>query len=465
MARDGAQLQGIRRDEGVKPWNRWQRAPHTLDHLRSIGRVTAPLAANFRAVPLWHDGVVVDEPRDHLPPATADVVIIGAGYCGATAAAGLADRGRAVVVVEAGGTGAGASSRNGGMVIPELKLGPAALVRRHRELGRAMIGDVLEAYAYTRDLIALEAIACDWAETGGLLLAHHPAQVAGLAAAAAEWTELGEPARFLTRDELATEVGSDAYAAGFLLERTAAVQPARLHRALLERARGAGADIHHHTPATRIERRGSRFRVHTTRGAIDAGDVLVAANAYVDGVCPPLRRRVLPIGSFIIATEPLPPELARAVMPGGRMCFDTKHLLNYWRLSPDRRMVFGGRASLGHTTVGEARDVLHAQMLRIHPQLAGVMVTHAWGGNVAVTRDRLPHCGRLDGIAYATGCNGTGIALATWFGARAAAWMAREQELPAFAQVPFRPIPFRGARRAWLPAAGAALRSADRFGR
>jgi glycine/D-amino acid oxidase-like deaminating enzyme len=250
-----------------------------------------------------------------------------------------------------------------------------------------------------------------------------------------------------------------------LFERTASIQPAKLHHALLERARAAGADVHHHTPATRIERRGSRFRVHTTRGAIDAGDVLVAANGYVDGVCPSLRRRVLPIGSFIIATERLPPELACAVMPGARMCFDTKHLVNYWRLSPDGRMVFGGRASLSHTTVEEARDVLHAQMLRVHPQLAGVSITHAWGGNVAVTLDRLPHCGRLDGVAYATGCNGTGIALATWFGCRAAAWMTGEAEPPAFAQATFRRIPFLQARRVWLPAAGIALRVADRLGR
>lgn len=465
MARDTPRLQGIRRDEGARPWNQWWQPTPAADHLRSIGEVSAPLAADYREGPLWHDGVVADESPGHLPPSAADVVVIGAGYCGAVAAAGLAERGREVVVVDAGGAGAGASSRNGGMVIPELKHGPAALARHRGDVGRAMITDVLDAYAYTRDLIRRDDIACDWMETGGLLLAHHRAQVAGLADAAKEWAELGEPARFLSRAELAAEIGSDVFAAGFLLGRTASIQPAKFHRALLGRAAAAGADIHHHTPATRVERRGSRFRVHTARGAIDAGDVLVAANAYVDGVSPPLRRRVLPIGSFIIATEPLPPDLARAVMPGGRMCFDTKHLLNYWRLSPDGRMVFGGRASLSHTTVTEARDVLHAQMLRIHPQLADVLITHAWGGNVAVTLDRLPHCGRIDGVAYATGCNGTGIALATWFGARAAAWMTGDDEPPAFAQTRFRPIPFRRARRAWLPAAGVVLRAADRLGR
>jgi glycine/D-amino acid oxidase-like deaminating enzyme len=400
-----------------------------------------------------------------LPPRAADVVVIGAGYCGATAAAGLARRGRSVVVVDADAPGGGASSRNGGMVIPELKHGPAALVREHGAVGQALVDQTLEAYAYLRDLVAGEGIDCAWRECGGLLLAHHPRQVGGLEAAAAEWSALGEALRVLDADELGREVGTDAYVAGLLQERTAAVQPATLQSALVARAVAAGAELHHRTRATRIERRDARYRVQTTRGAIDAGDVLVAANAYVDGAFPGLRRRVLPIGSFIIATEPLPAEVARAVMPGDRMCFDTKHLLNYWRLAPDRRMVFGGRASLSATTVAEARDVLHAGMVRIHPQLRDVPVTHAWGGNVAVTLDRLPHCGRLDGIAYATGCNGTGVALASWSGERAAAWMTGEEEPPAFADLTFRPIPFRRLRRWWLPPAGAVLRVADRYGR
>ena len=275
----------------------------------------------------------------------------------------------------------------------------------------------------------------------------------------------GEPVRFLPRDELGEEIGTDVYAGGLLLERTAAVHPAKLHAALLARAVAGGAEVHHRTRATRIERHGGGFRVMTTRGSVDAGDVLVAANAYVDGVLPQLRRRVLPVGSFIIATEALPHELARTVMPGDRMCFDTKHLLNYWRLSPDRRMVFGGRASLSATTIADARDVLYAEMLRIHPQLAGVPVTHAWGGNVAVTFDRLPHCGRIEGVAYATGCNGTGVALASWFGERAAAWMTGEDDPPAFADLRFAPIPFRSLRRWWLPPAGRVLRVADRLGR
>lgn len=435
----------------------------------NIRAVSAPLAAGYRERPLWHDGVIADAdrpPEAHpLPPARADVVIVGAGYCGVTAAAGLARRGRTVVVVDAADRGVGASTRNGGMVIPELKHGPDALSRRHGALGRALVQGVLDAYAFLRDLVVEEAIECHWRESGGLLLAHHPRHVPALRDATAEWSAWGEPVRILDRDALRAEVGSDAYYAGFLLEHTAAVQPAELHAALVARAVSAGVVVHHRTRVTRLERRLDRFRVQTTRGDIDAGDVLVATNAYVDGVLAPLQRRVLPIGSFIIATEPLPDDVARSVMPGNRMCFDTKHLLNYWRLSPDGRMVFGGRTSLSSSTVAEARDLLHAQMVRVHPQLAGVDLTHAWGGSVAVTLDRLPHCGRIDDVAYATGCNGTGVALATWFGERAAAWMTAEDNPPAFAELAFRPIPFRRLRRWWLPPAGRALQLADRYGR
>ena len=431
--------------------------------------MSTPLAPTYRERPLWHDGVVDEHAGApgpaRLPPRTADVVVIGAGYCGATAAAGLARRGRTVVVVDAEDAAARASTRNGGMVIPELKHGPDALARRHGDVGRALVEDTLAAYAFLRDLVAEEGIECDWRESGGLLLAHHPRLVGDLEASAEEWSALGEPVRFVPRARLADEIGTEVYAAGLLLERTAAVHPARLHAALVARAVAAGADVHHRTRATRVESRPRGFRVHTTRGAVDAGDVLVAANAYVDGVLPQLRRRVLPIGSFIIATERLPPELARSVMPGDRMCFDTRHLLEYWRLSPDRRMVFGGRASLSATTVADAREVLYAEMLRIHPQLRDVTVTHAWGGSVAVTRDRLPHCGRIDGVAYATGCNGTGVALASWFGERAAGWMTGEEDPPAFADLRFAPIPFRSLRRWWLPPAGRVLRLADRVGR
>jgi glycine/D-amino acid oxidase-like deaminating enzyme len=147
------------------------------------------------------------------------------------------------------------------------------------------------------------------------------------------------------------------------------------------------------------------------------------------------------------------------------MVFDTRNLLAYWRLSPDRRMVFGGRTSLASMSVASARDHLFAEMVRIHPQLTGTKIEFAWGGYVAITFDRLPHFGRVNGVAYATGCNGTGIAVATWFGERAAAWLVGEEPPPAFAHLKFPTIPMHRLRSAYLPGVGWWMRTRDRRGK
>ncbi len=436
---------------------------------------TARLGAGYREAPLWHDGVALAPEATSLSPLApeVDVAIVGGGYCGITAAAELATRGRDVVVLEADDLGTGASTRNGGMVIPELKHGPRWLAERFGPLGGELVDAVFEAFDLVEHLVEEWSIDCDYARTGGLLLAHHEAQVPHLVDAADEWqVELGEDARFLARDELAAEIGSDAYHGGLLVARTGGLQPAKYHAGLVRRAVEQGAVLHGRTRVTGItaERRGAGYRVDTSRGSLRAREVLVAANAYADGIVPELRRRVVPMGSFIIATEPLDPAVARACIPNGRMVHDTKNFLFYWRRSPDDRIVFGGRTSLAATTVSEARDVLARELVRVHPQLEGVVIDRAWGGNVAITYDRLPHCGRtpLPGggsVAFAGGCNGTGVALMTWFGHRAARWLTGEGSPPAFARLPFPKVPLHALRDRYLPVVGGWFRVRDRYGR
>jgi glycine/D-amino acid oxidase-like deaminating enzyme len=434
----------------------------------------APLAPGFRDEPLWHAGVAHPaELEDPGPlPRAADVVVVGAGYCGTVAGAELARRGRSALVLDADRIGVGASTRNGGMVIPELKHGPRWLTGKYGALGGELIDAVFDAFALVERLVDEWSIDCDYVRVGGLLLAHHERHVPGLEDAVGEWRDvLGEEARFLTRDELRDEIGTSVYHAGLLVERTGGLQPAKYHAGLVRHALEAGAALHGRTRVHAIERRpNGGYRVTTARGVVDAGEVFVATNAYADDVVPELRRRVLPIGSFIVATEPLGDDLARSCIPRGRMVYDAKRFLFYWRLSPDGRMVFGGRTSLAPTTVAAARDVLYREMVRVHPQLAGVALSFAWGGNVAITFDRLPHCGRIPlpgggDVAYATGCNGTGVALATWFGARAAAWLSGEEPPPAFAQLRFPRVPLHAARDRYLPAVGWWFRARDRVGR
>jgi glycine/D-amino acid oxidase-like deaminating enzyme len=415
--------------------------------------------------PLWTAEAPLDDGEPAPLPEQADVVVVGAGYAGLMAGHEVASRGRHAVVLDAGPLGWGASSRNGGMVIPELKSGPTAMAEKHGDLGRRLYAAVDEAFDLVEQLCGPGGIDADYARTGQLLLAHHPRAIHELKALEADLAEAGDPVRFVSRDQLHEEVASDEFSAGLVIERTGGLHPARFHRGLLERTRAAGAELHGRTRATAITRRpAGGFAVTTDRGEIQAGEVLVLTNAYADGLLPELARRVLPIGSFIIATEPLDPALADALIPHRRMLVDTKQLLLYWRLAPGRRLVFGGRRSLAPTSVPDAAEFLHRELLRVHPQLRDVAITHAWGGEVAMTLDRLPHAGVIDGVRYAAGCNGSGVALNTWLGRAVGAWACGDQA-PPFAELSHRPIPLGRLRRAWLPVVGELTRARDRLGR
>jgi glycine/D-amino acid oxidase-like deaminating enzyme len=394
-------------------------------------------------------------------PHQADVVVVGGGYCGLAAAAELAGRGRSAVLLDAHDLGWGASTRNGGMVLPELKAGPRSLERAYGGLGTRLHAAVEAAFEHVEAVIASAGIDCDYERCGQLYVSHTERSAAHLDELADELRSGGSPAHVVRGSDLAAEIGSPLFPAGLVVERSGGLHPARFHAGLTRLAHDAGASLHAHTAARALRLGASGWHVATDRGEIRAAEVLVATNAYADALVPALRRRVLPMGSFIIATEPLDPALAASVLPTRRMVFNDRNLLWYWRLDPDGRIVFGGRKRLGGVALDEARAFLHRSMLEVHPQLAGVRVEHAWGGNVALTLDRLPHCGRLDGLWYATGCNGSGVATNTWLGHRMAAAICGEP-LPPFAELRHRAIPLHRFRRAWLPAVSAWFRHQDR---
>ncbi len=436
--------------------------------MATIAVVPALLAPDYAPRVLWQDQAPPPTIGPSSLPPSCDAVVVGAGYCGLSAARALARRGLHVVVVDKEPLGWGASTRNGGMVIPELKAGPAALERSLGPVGRRLYHEVNEAFDHVEALVAgvdpaaPGGIDCDYERTGQLYLAHAPRLVRGLEELAREHAAMGEAVRFVPRDELAAEIGSDAYHGAVVMERTGGLHPARFHAGLARLALEAGAELHDRTAAVAIDRRHGGFHVLTTRGAVSARQVLVATNAYADDLLPELRRRVLPVGSYIIATDVLPTELARAVSPRDRMFVDTKNFLFYWRLTPDGRVLFGGRRSLAPVEVHEARDFLYDELVRVHPQLAGTPITHAWGGSVAITLDRLPHVGRLDGVWYATGCNGSGVALNTWLGGRLAAVLVGEAPPPAAAELVHRRIPAHAWRWGYLPFVGSWFAWQDR---
>lgn len=425
----------------------------------------APLSADYRETPFWWDRT----PLPELPVAPitkeADVVIVGAGYTGLGAAIESCRLGRSTIVLEKHHLGFGASTRNGGMIHPGVKLEVDALLRRFGDLGERLYRFTVEAFEDAERVISEEGIACDYERTGHLCLAAHPSHVDRLARTAEVCRErVGVAADFVSRDALGEEIGSDLFHAGIVVEKSGGLDPSRYHAGLFRAAQRAGAEIHDRTPALQLDRRpDGSFDVRTPQETIHARDVIVATNGYRDRLVPWLRRRIVPIGSYIIATEPLEPDVAAEVSPRGRMFFDSKNYLNYWRLSPDGRLLFGGRASMAPTTIARAREKLYRAMVATHPQLAGVHVEWAWGGKVGFALDRIPHAGRRDGVFFALGYAGTGVALAAYLGRCVAAWMAGGTR-PPFAEPRFPVLPAGAASERLLPIAGLYYQLRDRIG-
>jgi glycine/D-amino acid oxidase-like deaminating enzyme len=418
----------------------------------------ALLSAAYRETCLWQEQVPRPPRLRADLPARADVLVVGAGYCGLAAAESAARAGADVVVLDREPLGWGASSRNGGMVIPELKATPAALERKYGALGARMYAEVDEAFDHTESLAA--AIDCDYRRSGQLYLAHTPRHTRHLRHLADELTGSGHRVEFLSGAEVQQRTGSAAFDSAIHFPRVGGLHPAKFHAGLVGRAVCAGARIHDRTAAVHLGHGGSGHLVRTSRGVVAADHVIVCTNAYADAAVPHLARKVLPINSYIIATEVLPADLQELIGP--HMMVDTKNLLFYWRLTPDGRMAFGGRNRLEPVDVPTARDFLYDHMLRIHPQLEGTAVEHAWTGYVAMTRDRMPHVGTMHGAWYAAGCNGTGVSLNTWLGHRLGMVVTGRAAPPAFAELAHPAIPLKVLSSSYLPLVGRYLALQDR---
>jgi glycine/D-amino acid oxidase-like deaminating enzyme len=354
-------------------------------------------------------------------PARADVVVIGGGYTGVSAALRLAKRGAAVTLIEAQAIGWGASSRNGGQVLTGLKHAVGEMIAEHGlERARELYAASIKTIECVEAIVAEERIDCGYQRCGHLAAAAKPAHLDGFRRSQELLArDFGHTTRVLTGADMRAELGTGYYHGVMADERSGGLHPARYIGGLALAAERAGADLHDGTAATQIERRPGGFRVHTGRGAIECADIFVATNGYTGKVTPHLQRRIIPIGSYIIATEPLADDLARRLIPRRRMVFDTKNFLFYFRLSPDNRMVFGGRAAFfpaTAATVRQSAEILRRDMVRVFPELTFTPVAYAWGGTLGFTFDLYPHAGRMDGMWYAMGYAGHGVAMATYLG-------------------------------------------------
>lgn len=421
----------------------------------------------LRHAVVWHDDA--PDPNDGARPeaeplpASVDWVVVGGGFSGLSAARRAAEHGAKVLLLEKRELRHGASSRNGGMVHVGFGAPTSAMIKRFGAAGagawfnlsRAAIDRVAElGGSGARGLSATTGIDVQWQPTGHLELAHSQRAAADLADEAEMRSSLGVPVRLLDRGSVHTLTASERFAGGLAVDAGGGVQPARLHAAMAEAARRAGVVVRTNTPALAVDRIRGGYLVRTARGSVRTTHVFGGVNGYADRLFPAVRRRAITVGSYMIATEPLSPELLHELFPHGEMRFDTRNFLSYWRPTPDGRIAFGGRTSFWPDSLNRIARTLTGRLRQFHPQLAETRITHAWGGQLAFAIDRLPRVSRLDGVTHLSGCAGSGIALMTLLAEQTIDWeLGGEAPLPATIPWHALPIPYEG--HPWfLPIAG-----------
>lgn len=375
--------------------------------------------------PYWWEGADWPDLNDP-PPEKLDLLIIGAGFTGLSAAIAAHDRGAKVAVIDAGQPGQGASTLNGGMTGAHPRLGWESLRDRFGEsVADGLFAEAAPALEFVKTLIEREKIDCDFQQTGRIQLAwtakHFEAQKT-LAARVRD--KSGVACEIVERNDLGSEIETDRYFGGMVIPDHCALHPWKYHNGLLDAVLGRGVPVSAHCAARGVTRDGNGFQVVTLRGTVNAGKVLLATGGYTSAPFRWFQRRVFPLPSYLIATEELPANLPGHLAPGRRMMVETRARHSYFRLSPDgRRILFGGRASMRNLDMPSAAKRLHRTMCDIWPDLHGTKLTHVWWGNTGYSFGHMPSVGEQGGIHYAMGFSGSGTVMAPYLGAKAA-WRA-----------------------------------------
>jgi glycine/D-amino acid oxidase-like deaminating enzyme len=403
--------------------------------------------SDSRTSPYWWDDAPLVQVADTNLPEAIDVLIVGAGYTGLHAALQTTRAGLSTLVLDAEAPGYGCSTRNGGHISTSVKASYPALAKRYSEdIASELLQAGKDSLEYIKAFVADEHIDCDFYTSGRFHGAHTPQAFDKLV------KELKTPnpvydseAYIVSPRDAISEVSTAYYHGGVVYPQFGAIHPAKYFAGVLERVKTAGAQVIGHCSVLSIEpeptqtHRDRQFQVHTAQGVVRAKKVFIATNGYTGSLNPWQQRRIIPIGSYMIATEAMNPDTVKALFPTQRMVTDTRRLVVYYRASPDgTRVVFGGRVSLNETNPYISGPKLLAEVVRIFPELKGIRISHSWFGKVAYTFDTLMHCGQENGVHYAMGYCGSGVGMASYLGMRLGQQLAETHT----ADVPFAKIPF-----------------------
>jgi len=410
----------------------------------------------------WYTTVNMPDDKNLTPlPEKVDVAIIGSGYTGLSAARTLAKRGAKVAVLEAETIGWGASSRNGGMTLTGLKLPMQTIVKNYgRDMAHRLFQCSLDSVDTVEQIVNEEKINCGFERTGHLLTANKPKHFDALKEEVEFMEkEFNHKVHLVSKENQHEEIGTDIYHGALVDEVSGGLNPAQFVAGLASVAEKAGAILCAKARVNRLEHGTNGFTVETARGKLSAKNILVATSGYTGNVTKSLQKKIIPIGSFIIATEKLSDELAHELSPKNRMIFDYKHYLNYFRLW-DGRMIFGGRAAFfpeNENTIRESASILQREMIQVYPQLKEVAIEYVWGGTLDFAFDMMTHVGEDNGIFYSLGYAGHGVAMGTYLGKTVAEAMLdgniKDHPFAAF-DFPGAPLRLYDGRPWFLPFAG-----------
>jgi glycine/D-amino acid oxidase-like deaminating enzyme len=424
----------------------------------------------MKQIPFWIDTAPPFPDRSGREVSDdVDVLVIGGGLTGLSTALHTARKGARVMLVEKDKLGSGASARNGSMCNQGFTVGVAQARNRY---GDERARELYDAYRKAVDLVESlareEEIDCHFRRAGRLGVAFKPEHFQQLEAKQRDLKQyFDQELTIVGKNELRSELGTDFYHGGLLDRLSAGLHVGKFVHGLGDAVERVGVEVHERNAATGLRRLpDGGFEVQTMRGRVRADKVMLATDAYTDKTFPWFRRRLICVGSFITVTEPLGEDLAKEIMPGNRLVVDSKNIGHYLRLTPDNRLMFGGRARFAPSDPESDRKsgaVLRREMVEIFPQLAKTRIDYVWGGSVGFALDRVPHAGEQDGLYYSMGYAGHGVQMATYMGKCMAEVIDGHPEANPVRGWSFPPVPLYNGTAWFLPFAGAYYKAKDRL--